>query len=478
MMIYDIIIIGAGPSGLALAHYCSSKNKKILIIDKESSIGGCHRVRRINYNNEKLFTEHGPRVYLSSFINFKELLKDFGTNFNELFKNDNSANTFNIIKENLLPIINLKELYILTITFIYYLFNNNYGNDISMHDYMINNSFSEKIYNFINKLCIATDGGNVYKYSLNKFLKGSDQNLFYSAYQPKLPNDEGLFKIWRDNLKNVDFALNTKIININNDYVITNNNLIYYGSKIVLAIPPLNLISILNSIPNNTVKNCFGDINNLNKWANDTKYLNYISVIFHWNYKIKLNKTTTFTTNTEWSIIYIILSDNMTFNNKTSKTVISCAISERNIKSKRINKTANECTKNELIDEIYYQLLIKFPKLPYPSISLLSPGNYFYNNEWIDTDTAFINTPNKNNYIPFQSKTIPSIYNLGTHNGCSLYDYTSIESSICNAKILATKIYPDLKEKIKIKKIFWSITNVIYIIIIFLIIFIIIKYLI
>ena len=85
-MNYDLIIIGAGPSGLALAHYCASKNLKIIIIDRENSIGGCHRVRRIKYKDEEIFTEHGPRIYLSSFVNFMELLNEFGYNFDELFQ--------------------------------------------------------------------------------------------------------------------------------------------------------------------------------------------------------------------------------------------------------------------------------------------------------------------------------------------------------------------------------------------------------
>jgi len=45
-MKYDLIIIGAGPSGLALAQCLRNDFNKILIIEKESSIGGCHRVIR------------------------------------------------------------------------------------------------------------------------------------------------------------------------------------------------------------------------------------------------------------------------------------------------------------------------------------------------------------------------------------------------------------------------------------------------
>jgi len=77
---YDVVIVGGGPSSLALAQCCSSLNKKVIIIEKENTIGGCHRVRRVpfEYNKkiENLFTEHGPRIYVSGSKVFKSLLKD------------------------------------------------------------------------------------------------------------------------------------------------------------------------------------------------------------------------------------------------------------------------------------------------------------------------------------------------------------------------------------------------------------------
>lgn len=467
---YDLIIIGAGPAGLALAYYLKSKNLKILIIDRENTIGGCHRVRRVKINNEDVFTEHGPRIYLNSFVNFIELLKDFGFNFNDLYKTNNRMNTFKIISDNLLPNITITEIFILIYIFIIYLFNDNYGTDITMHDFMVNYNFSQKTYDFIDKLCVATDGADARRYTLNKFLAGSDQNAFYTGYQPILPNDIGLFKIWKNNLNNVDFMFNSEIINITENSIITKNNKIINGNKIIFAIPPVNLIKILNNIPNKSIKNCFGDINQLNKWSNDTKYLYYITVVFHWDKKLILEDKATFATNTEWCILQEILSDVMIFNNKSSKTVISCAITKRDVKSNRINKTANECSEKELIDEIYYQLLTKYNNLPVPTIAVISPGNYISNNEWIDADTAFISTAINNTYIPFQSKTIQSLYNLGTHNGKSLYKYTSIEAAISNSKALAFELYPDLMNKYQIKKPLWTLKNVLLLIIIIIII--------
>ena len=246
------------------------------------------------------------------------------------------------------------------------------------------------------------------------------------------------------------------------------------GNKIILAVPPINLIKILNNVPSEKIKNCFGNIKELNKWSENTKYLYYITIVFHWDTKLILEEKSSFATNTEWCIMQEILSNVMNFNNKSSKTVISCAITKRNIKSNRINKTANECNNKELIDEVYNQLLTKYINLPKPTFSIISPGNYINNNEWIDIDTAFISTVNNFNYIPFQSKLIPSLYNLGTHNGYSIYKYTSIESAICNAKALALQLYPDLSNKYQIKILLWTIKNFMcFLIIIFIIIIII-----
>ena len=78
---YDYILIGGGPTGLTLAWYLAQQKKKVLIIEKEKELGGCHRVQRI----DGLFTEHGPRVYSDSYINFTNLLKEMDLDYNKIF---------------------------------------------------------------------------------------------------------------------------------------------------------------------------------------------------------------------------------------------------------------------------------------------------------------------------------------------------------------------------------------------------------
>ena len=79
-MIYDYVIIGGGPGGLTIANTLC-KQYKILLIDKKKSLGGCHYVNRIN----GLFSEHSPRVYSNSYLNFIKILNDMNINFYDLF---------------------------------------------------------------------------------------------------------------------------------------------------------------------------------------------------------------------------------------------------------------------------------------------------------------------------------------------------------------------------------------------------------
>ena len=78
MTIYDYVIIGGGPSGLTLAWCLAfSYHKKVAVIERESSLGGCHRVIRVN----GLFSEHGPRIYVDNYFMFQKILVEMGLSF-------------------------------------------------------------------------------------------------------------------------------------------------------------------------------------------------------------------------------------------------------------------------------------------------------------------------------------------------------------------------------------------------------------
>ena len=452
---YDIIIIGGGPAGLALAQCYLKINNNILIIDKENDVGGCHRVRRVYNNNlnESLFSEHGPRIYSDTYKVFISLLNDMNLNFYDLFIKYN----FQIAQiggETVWNTLSYTELFILTIEFLKLLFNDNYANNLTMENFLLSNNFSEKSINLIDRICRLTDGAGIDKYTLNEFLQLFNQQIFYSLYQPKSPNDNGLFNLWKNYLlkNNVKFLLNSKVTQLihNNNKIqsiIVNNEQIYCD-KLIIATPPLNIVELLEKSQNDIIKNSFGDFNKLKIWANHTAYIDYISITFHWNTKLDLPKVYGFP-KTSWGIAYIVLSDYMSFNEAASQTVISAAITITDKLSNTINKTANQSNdKNEIINETFNQLKESFPNLPLPTISLLSPGIYYDTDlqKWTSIDTAYISNIDKDVNLDFSSKTISNLFNVGTHNNKSLYKFTSLESAVTNAVKLSHILDPRLSE--------------------------------
>lgn len=443
---YDLIIIGAGPSGLALAQCVSKLNKKILILEKENVIGGCHRVRRV----DGLFTEHGPRIYSSTYKVFNKLLREMNVEFKELFKEYNFTIT-QIGGETVFTTLEWRELILFGIELFKLMINGNTGIDKSMEEFVRNNNFKEESIEIIDRICKLTDGGGIEKYTLNQFLQLFNQQILHKLYQPNKPLDEGLFKIWKEYLEKngVEFSLDIEIedIKIENGKIENikirkgNNNVSINGDKYVFAIPPKNLNEIVKKYD---IKNDWGD---LERFSKETEYIDYISVTFHWSKKLELNKIYGFP-KTEWGLAYIVLTDYMEFKEENSKTVISTAVTITDRKSKNNNKTANECNKEELLKEMIYQLRQSFPEIPEPSVVLLSPGVIYDENKkkWKSYDTAFISN-SKEGFLKYKNNVITNMYNLGTHNGNSYYRFTSLESAVSNSVMLSKLLYKELNNK-------------------------------
>jgi len=459
---YDLIIVGAGPAGLALAQCMRKTYKKILIVDRENVIGGCHRVRRVPINNEKIFTEHGPRIYSNTYKNFQTLLLDMNSDFFKLFTPYNFSIS-EIGGQTVFSTLSFGELFKLSLQFFMLIFNKNHGMDISIGDFMSQNNFSEKSIDMINRICRLTDGAGADRYTLNEFLELFNQQFFYKLYQPSKPNDIGLFKVWGDFLTNngIEIMLDTSVKKINLDdknllksiTVLKNDNDIEInGAKIVLATPPESFLPILeNSV--DLVQNTFKNFEDLKEYADNTSYIDYISLTFHWNKKLKLPKVYGFP-KSEWGVVFIILTNYMKFEENISQTVISCAITIPDVIVKSLGKNANQCTKDEIFREVLKQLREAYPDLEEPTLSLLSPGVYYDENQkkWISKDEAFV-TSSKEGFLPFSGR-IKNLYNLGTHNGYQNYKFTSLESAVTNSIKLSHVLDKKLKNKYQIQDLF------------------------
>lgn len=449
MINYDYVIVGGGPTGLSLAWILSSYNKKVKIIEKSDVLGGCHGVIRQN----NLFSEHGPRIYVENYFMFKQILKEMNLNFYDLFTLYKFHTTSLFV--DVCHLFTFHELFQLFTSFI--LLNESYKN-ISVMEYLIKYNFSDKSINYINKLCIITDGANIDRYTLYNFFQIINTKLFYNIYQPKLPNDIGIFKYWKDALvnNNVDISLNTNIIDIiteNNNvkYVVTNNDTIY-GKNFIFAIPPSNIVTIIKN--KESIKNAFGSFDELEKFAKVTNYNIYITTTFHWSDKIDLKHIWGGAHNqTDWGLVFIIVSDYIKFDNKESQTVITISITNRE-KSKVLNQTPDEISDQTILcDEIFRQFTQIFNNIPKPN-NIVFSQNYYDNSQkkWMSNNTAYVTT--KYGLLNNKSPIFSNLYNCGTHNKLGDYDFTTIESAIQNAIYLSYDLLPDsnIKKKYKIIK--------------------------
>lgn len=472
---YDTIIIGAGPTGLAMAQCCQNMKKNILIVDRETTIGGCHRVKRVDYG---LFTEHGPRMYFGFYLNFFHLLSEMGLSKYDIFS-DYAYDIANFGKS-----LTSYELYVIISAYFVYVFNNSYYDNIALDRFCSEQGFSKKGIDVVDRLCRFADGASIHKYSVSRFLQSFD-SIMYGMLQPKAPLDKILFNHWQAYLfqRNVDFALGSEVSYIHHneyshkiDYIVLDGKTTIYCNKLVIAVPPKSLVNILKTQEDFEIQNCFGNINRLEMWARQTEYIEYISITYHFKEEFQLKNSKTLNFETDWGIILLNLNDTMTnVNDDTEyKFVVSIAITITDRRSQHTGKTANQCNEQELYKEVYRQLKTSaYPDLPTDYLPIISPNNYYDHNakEWKNIDEAYFHSVGTN-FIPFHSMHIRNIYNAGIHNGHSYVSYTTLESAVSNAMSLACKLYPSLRSRYYLRN-YWKLCDIILIIFMLCVIFLI-----
>jgi hypothetical protein len=414
----DYIIVGSGPSGLTLAWLLAKVGKRCVIVEAGPQIGGCHSVNRQNGK----FSEHGPRIYSSSYSTFSRMLGDMGSSFQELFVPYKFIP--GLIGTNTVKQLSLYEIGQLTLGYMASILFN-YKNT-SMSDYTANFTPAARFY--LDSLCRLTDGAALNNYSVHKFMQLINQQILHDIYQPALPNDEGLFKVWKNELTNlgVEIHTNTKVTSLITGGVQTTVGRIY-GKNVVLALPPQSIQKINN--------NCTPMDST---WLKNNTYIDYITINYEWNNRLDLPDIWGFTS-TPWGVVYVIMSDY--FKNYKDKTLISVGITKvdsPNNAGQIARYTDNETVKREALR----QLRETYPNLPDPDSAVI--GSH------IGDQTAYIEGIGLDKLqkpYPFSSET-PHIYNVGTHNGKSPYVFTSLESAVANAHALAhdlepeTQIYP------------------------------------
>ena len=436
-MRYDNIIVGGGPGGMTLATLLPGEN---LLIEREQSLGGCHRVRRVGSK----FTEHGPRIYISNYVNAISMLKNIGIDYNDYFVPYNFQ-FLGIGVNNVMANLSFGEMMSLIKEYFILFVNPNHGSKITMKDWMKYNNFSKQSIEYIDRICLLTDGASIERYTLLEFLSLANQNTLYSTLQPKKPMDRGLIKDWGDKIT-CEIKLGTEVLEIKKSSIITNNGE-FFAERIILAMPPIHVKQIVE-------KSNFKPFDK--EWlqfAEQTKYITYIPVTLHFKNKLKLDKIWGLAKESKWGLVFIVLSDYM------DENVISVAITKPDEIGYNM-LTANQSTKKQIENEVVFQLakLFKFKENPK---AIMSPGVIRVGNVWETKDQAFVLTPKGYGSVKGKGE----IYSISTHAGKSDYLFTSFETAVTNAIWLVNHLCGN---KIKIKS-SWSVLYILRMIFVFMI---------
>lgn len=423
---YDYIIVGAGPGGLTLATLLARSDIRIAIIDSNSDIGGCHRVTRSG--PERLFTEHSPRIYSSSFANAINILKFVGVDFYRVFV----PYKFNAVDAvvDAVSHFTMREIMWLFVGFLYP------ASRETMLEYITRHQFSAAAIDYIDRLCVFTEGCGADRMPIREFM----ELINYQSgvlYEPRVPNDTGIFSSWKKHLvdhPNVDIILNTDVTGLLKvgDHitgVALADGAVLTAGRYVLALPPPAIARLLPEFT---------------EWSRKTQYNVDIAATFHWDTQLTLPAVWGFPSS-EWAVVHIVMSDYMADFGDTAgiKTVISAVVTRTNTASSATGLTANETdTSAALLSEILRQLRYKFPDLPEPTYAVLNPNIARMENMWTNSDSGYVSTVED---MKMESKTADNLFIVGKQNGASNRVFTSMESAVTNAIAAANQLEPDKK---------------------------------
>ena len=381
-MYYDYVIVGGGPAGLTLATYLPGK---VALVERHPVLGGCHRVLP-----KPKFVEHGPRLYSGAYHNVREIIRDLGMRWDDIFQRT-TFSPENIGGATWFRKLSVAEIAALTVDYtVFALFDRQHGKNVTMKQYGEKRGFSEASMAYVDLVCRFSDGAGAARYSLWEFLSGFDQHTD-PFYVPKKPLAE-FFEAWRRRLR-ADVFLGETVVRVGEGVVATNVQVLR-ARKVVLAIPPKHASALL--------ERSGLDEPEFRDFAKKTAYSIYWSVSFF------TTKAFGSIPETEWGIVPVTYPFG----------VLSAAATLFDVPSRVTGKTLRQTPDADVPAEIRRQL------------GLAEDVAYAYLEGDTPPDQAFVAAAGKGYFGP---ELACGIATVGCHNGNSSYNFTSMESAVQNA---------------------------------------------
>ena len=265
----DTIILGAGISGLTLAHYLNKKNLDFLVLESQPKVGG----NIISFEKNGFVCENGPNTVLLNKKSVVELIDEIGLKDKIIFPNDNNNKRFLLRKGKLIPIpqnfIEFIKTNLLSLTsklrLIIEIFIPKHNRNVSVKSF-----FKKRFGNNFEEIFVEPFLTGIYAGETNKMSAKHVLNKIWNMEQKSgsiiidtLKRKKKLNKSRSFNFKNglIDFvlAINKNISNkiilksevtsvkkIKKGYeIIINNNIKYHCKKLISTLPAFGLANII-----------------------------------------------------------------------------------------------------------------------------------------------------------------------------------------------------------------------------------------
>jgi len=443
--LYDVIILGAGPAGMALAQGCRRYGASVLLIESEETLGGVHRVDR----RHGMFSEHGPRIYNTNYRTVERFFGDFQESLNTMFRpynfdlgvqNGRTWWDFPFADKVVLGSALLRHLLL------------PFGTDrqISVAEFAERHGLHPSTLDYLDRVCRFSDGGDATRYTLFELFELVNQHSFIQTLEPCLPNDVAMIPKWEAHLRRlgVDILVETKALRVQDegDMIVVHvkhktKQSTFRGRRVVMAMPPPAWFEILAASPQTHVQRAFGAPKAVREWIQRSLYMPYGSMTFLWNTPQTLPRFRGFP-RTDWGILFVVMSSVTKFDE--TPTVVSCAITVWDVPSSHTGKRpADYASLEECRLEAFRQWKEAIGAQDLPKPDHLIGDNFLHETDTAD-DAAFFRAAGVS-YLDAQSPVVNRLYQLGCQNGRQKYNFTSMEAAVSNAAALLHTWFPQAR---------------------------------